>query len=273
MTEGCLAGQISSFSPSCFQVKTTLCWKSVSLLISALVDSGAEESFLNADLVRQLTIPTVPLKEPLAACSLNGLCLAKVSCRTVPVDLLTAGNHGEKISFCVMDHSNPPMVLGHPWLVTHNPQIDWQKGEIHSWSSACRQSCLVSALTPPSSAAPTTDEPVCLDSVPPQYHDLAAAFSKTKALSLPPHQPYDCAIGLLGGATLPTSRLYSLSKPEQSAMENYIRDSLASGIIRPSSSPVGASFFFVEKKDGSPRPCIDFRGLNKITKKNAYLLP
>lgn len=56
-------------------------------------------------------------------------------------------------------------------------------------------------------------------------------------------------------------------------MEKYIQDSLTAGIIRPSSSPVGAGFFFVEKKDGSPRPCIDYRGLNAITVKNKYPLP
>ena len=56
-------------------------------------------------------------------------------------------------------------------------------------------------------------------------------------------------------------------------METYITDSLATGLIRPSSSPLGAGFFFVEKKDKLLRPCIDFRGLNDITIKNKYPLP
>jgi len=30
---------------------------------------------------------------------------------------------------------------------------------------------------------------------------------------------------------------------------------------------------FVKKKDGSLRLCVDYRGLNKITKKNRYPLP
>ncbi len=56
-------------------------------------------------------------------------------------------------------------------------------------------------------------------------------------------------------------------------MKKYISDSLTSGFIRPSSSPAGAGFFFVGKKDGSLRPCIDYRGLNSITVKNTYPLP
>lgn len=56
-------------------------------------------------------------------------------------------------------------------------------------------------------------------------------------------------------------------------MATYICDTLATGIIRPSSSPVGAGFFFVAKKDHSLHPCIDCRGLNNITVKNKYPLP
>ena len=56
-------------------------------------------------------------------------------------------------------------------------------------------------------------------------------------------------------------------------MRNYILESVASGIIRPSSSPVAAGFFFIAKKDGSLRPCIDYRQLNNITVKNKYPLP
>ena len=96
---------------------------------------------------------------------------------------------------------------------------------------------------------------------------------RCSARTKPPHRPYDCAIDLQPGASPPRGRLFSLSAPEKVAMESYINDSLAAGIIRPSSSPAGAGFFFVEKKDKSLRPCIDYRGLNDITAKIRYPLP
>lgn len=102
---------------------------------------------------------------------------------------------------------------------------------------------------------------------------MKEVFSKSSTCTLPPHKSYDCAIDLLPGAPLPTKHLYNLSKPERDAMEKYITDSVAAGLIRPSSSPVGVFFFFVDKKDGFLRPCIDYTGLNDITIKNKYPLP
>ena len=102
---------------------------------------------------------------------------------------------------------------------------------------------------------------------------LKEVFDKTKATSLPPHRPYDCPIDLLPGAPIPRGRLYSISAPERGAMKTYIDSSLKSGLIRPSSSPAAAGFFFVGKKDGSLRPCIDYSPLNGITVKNKYPLP
>lgn len=44
------------------------------------------------------------------------------------------------------------------------------------------------------------------------------------------------------GASLPVSRLYNLSWPEQEVMEKYLSESLAAGLVRPSSSLVGSLF-------------------------------
>ncbi len=56
----------------------------------------------------------------------------------------------------------------------------------------------------------------------------------------------------------PQGCLFSLLGPEREAMDKYIQESIKAGLIRHSSSPAGAGFFFVKKKDGSLRPCIDY---------------
>lgn len=108
--------------------------------------------------------------------------------------------------------------------------------------------------------------------IPADNTDLAIAFSKSKSTELPPHRSSDCTIELLPGTTPPKGRIFPLSQPEEEAMKSYFEGELAKGFIRPSTSPASSGFFFVKKKDGSLRPCIDYRGLNDITIKFRYPL-
>ncbi|KAK3549307.1 hypothetical protein QTP70_034534 [Hemibagrus guttatus] len=94
-----------------------------------------------------------------------------------------------------------------------------------------------------------------------------------RASKLPPHRPWDCTIDMLPGEPVPRGRIYPLSILEEKAMEEYIKEALAQGYIHLSTSPAASSFFFVAKKDGGLRPCIDYRALNRITVKFRYPLP
>ncbi len=239
---------------------------------TALLDSGAEGNLLDISLAQLLHIPLIPLRHKISVSALNGQSLPPISLSTVPITLVTSGNHSETITFLVTHSPLAPVVLGHPWLTQHNPRVDWGHNTVSEWSRACYASCLVSAGFSVSGSV-LQDEMGSLSNVPEEYLDLKEVFSKSRAASLPPHRPYDCAIDLVPGMSPPKGRLYSLSVPEREAMEKYISDSLTAGFIRPSSSPAGAGFFFVAKKDGSLRPCIDYRGLNNITVKNTYPLP
>jgi hypothetical protein len=48
---------------------------------------------------------------------------------------------------------------------------------------------------------------------------------------------------------------------------------VADGFIRPSHNEFGSPILFVSKADSLLRLCIDYRGLNEVTRKFAYPLP
>uniref|UniRef100_A0A3Q2YAJ9 ribonuclease H n=1 Tax=Hippocampus comes TaxID=109280 RepID=A0A3Q2YAJ9_HIPCM len=227
--------------------------------IRALIDSGSDDCFLDTDIASELGCLVEELTERKRVHDLDGRLLAVVTQITETLKLRLSGNHVEHRRFYLMHSRAIPVILGLPWLKTHNPVISWERPAIEVWSPFFYQSWFLEAI--------------CLDGVPSCYHDLQQVFSKDRVRSLPPHRPYDCAIDLQVGAPLPSSRLHQVSHPEQEALREYINSSLAAGLIRPSRSPLGAGFFFVEKKDKSLRPCVDYRGLNDITIKNKYPLP
>ncbi|ESK81935.1 hypothetical protein Moror_15414 [Moniliophthora roreri MCA 2997] len=57
------------------------------------------------------------------------------------------------------------------------------------------------------------------------------------------------------------------------ALWEFLDNNLYSGFITSSGSPFGAPVLFIKKKSGALHLCVDFQGLNKITKKNHYPLP
>lgn len=262
---------VSSTTPGChLTLPVILCVNNVNFPVLTLVDSGAEQSLISNNLVEELCISTEKLSQELTMAAITGQDITIISLKVPNLHFVVSGNHPEDGEFFVFHSTKPQVVLGYPWLFKHNPSIDWAGGRVLSWSNFCSKNCLRTAVSPVGSRSITTEE-IDLSSVPTCYHDLSPVFSKQSTLSV--RRPYDCAINLLPGAPLPACRLYNLSGPERESMQKYIEESLASGIIRPSTSPAGAGFFFVSKKDKTLRPCIDYQGLNRITVKNKYPLP
>src|SRR6267154_1192779 len=123
-------------------------------------------------------------------------------------------------------------------------------------------------------SAETSDkESVNFEGVPKDYHQYADVFDKGKAGTLPLHRPFYLKIDLEDNASPPLGTIYSLLPLELTALRKFLDENISTGLLRSSSSPHSAPVLFVKKKDGSLCLCVDFRGLNKITKKDRYPLP
>lgn len=89
---------------------------------------------------------------------------------------------------------------------------------------------------------------------------------------LPPKRLVEHAIEVEEGSKPPHRPLYQLSPAELRAVKHYVESLLKSGKIRRSSSPYGAPLFFVKEGD-KLRGVVDYRALNRITKRNNAPIP
>jgi hypothetical protein len=110
--------------------------------------------------------------------------------------------------------------------------------------------------------------------VPVQYHKWKKVFSKEEAKRFPQHQPWDIAIDLVEGAPKTLDcKIYPLTLVEQGKLEEYVKENLEKGNIRPSKSQYSSPFFFAGRKNGKSRPVINYRKLNAFTIPDRYPLP
>jgi hypothetical protein len=100
-----------------FQTLTTrnplyasLLWGDQSKSILVLIDSGANESFMDTTLVSELGISNHPLSIPMDVRALDGQTIGRVTHNTVPINLRVSGNHSKAMQFLLLES---PM---YPWF-------------------------------------------------------------------------------------------------------------------------------------------------------------
>jgi len=64
-----------------------------------------------------------------------------------------------------------------------------------------------------------------------------------------------------------------MSRDELLVLRKTLTDLLDKGFIRVSNSPAAAPILFIKKLRRGLRFCIDYRGLNRVIKKDRYPLP
>jgi len=72
---------------------------------------------------------------------------------------------------------------------------------------------------------------------------------------------------------LPAKAPYRMNHEELKELKVQLEELFVKSYIKSNKSPYGAPVFFIHKKDGMLRMCVDYKTFNKATVKNRYLLP
>ena len=89
----------------------------------------------------------------------------------------------------------------------------------------------------------------------------------------PPHD-VTCNIELTEPPSrLPKPRIRSVNPSVRQQITEEVRKQREQGVIEQSCSPYASTVLLVPKADGTVRFCVDYRPLNKITRKDGYMMP
>lgn len=109
--------------------------------LHALLDSGATGLFLSTSFVERNNLNTRQLPRAVPVYNVDGSKNQGGSI-TEEVDvIMTYQDHTEKATFAICDLGDKDAIIGHTWLYSHNPEIDWHSGKVKL--SRCPPKCRV----------------------------------------------------------------------------------------------------------------------------------
>ena len=135
---------VSSIRTSQFVLPAVIVFGDKTETISFFLDSGAGVNLIDAHFARTMGLSLCTLQRPIPIFAIDSAPLSQRNLTHIVhnLHLRVGDHHNEMLSCYVLEGLPTPVVLGLPWLVAHNPVVDWQAREILEWSEQCRENCL-----------------------------------------------------------------------------------------------------------------------------------
>jgi transposase InsO family protein len=277
----------------------------------ALIDSGAGGNFIDEETVTKLQLQRTELRRPIQVRNVDGTLNHKGQITHRSILEVTIANRRQWISFLITGLGKQHVILGLPWLIKENPDINWHQG-ILQWrptpllivgdNDDKKGGDFTTSASYIDALAETYEETTNISTleilkvklsdyfnqiygdddkkdktpeelVPSTYHKYLRLFSKKASERYPEPRPYDHEIHLKPDFKPSKRSPYSLNPTQMDLAKTFIDENLKKGYITKSTSSMASPLFFVGKKDGSSRPCQDYRQLNEGTIKDAFPLP
>jgi len=223
--------------------------------VKALLDSGATDLFMDTTFAKEKGFKMEKLKKPLLVRNVDGtMNVGGAIMHQVECNMFFKG-HAKKARIDVCNLEKTELILGMLWLAAHNPEIDWEKGEVKM--TRCPPICGKRKQEEKEKKVKKIEkdegEEVLRKLVPRRFWKWRKVFGKRESERMPVRKTWDHAIELKEGFTPKKKKVYSLLREEREEVQIFVEDQLRKGYIQPSKSPQMLPVHFVAKKNGTQR--------------------
>ncbi|GBG45518.1 hypothetical protein CBR_g78980, partial [Chara braunii] len=269
--------------------------------IKGLLDCGATRNFISPKAVNKLHLDQrlVKLRQPLdVRIGDSSTVRITTAVKGLPVFFDKQGEVRHRLNFYVFPDVPFDPVFSMQWLGATNPRIDWRipRVELPDRHGVYRPCMLADEYHPASSCYCMSARKFLRFSRQIDHARLFVAYVKQTDVETAPcpsqiqqvvdrfsdlmeepiglvHRQTKHKIEILPGSVPSKGRVYRMSPAELEELRKQLETLTSKGWIRPSTSEFGAPVLFVPKGNGEFRMCVDYRGLNKITRKSTDPLP
>ena len=96
----------------------------------ALIDSGARGNFIDIKTTKRLHLPRTELRRPITVRNVDGTQNNKGHITHQTILEMTIANKRQEVSLLITGLGKQRIILGLPWLIKENPDIDWTSGTL-----------------------------------------------------------------------------------------------------------------------------------------------
>jgi len=134
--------------------------------------------------------------------------------------------HVERARMDVCNLEKTEVILGMPWLVAHNPEIDWEKGEVEMTRCPpiCGKRKQEEKRKEVKKVKKDEDEETLKKLVPKRFWRWGKVFRKKKSERMPVRKTWNYAIELKEVFTPKKEKVYSLSREKREEVQAFVED-------------------------------------------------
>jgi len=194
--------------------------------VKALLDSGATDLFMNATFAKEKGFKMEKLKKPLlvrnvdGTINVGGAITHQVECNMFFKEYM------ERARMDICNLGKMELILGMLWLAAHNPEIDWEKGEVKMTHCPPIYSRGKQKEDRKETRRMEKDEDkeTLRKLVPRKFWKWKKVFGKRESERMPVRKTWDHAIELKEGFMPKKGKVYSLSREEREEVQTFVED-------------------------------------------------